>query len=294
MKAIFEQITSGAENSFLLLALDQPSFDAPYHYHPELELTMIQHSHGKRYVGGKVSEYASGDLVLVGGNLPHCWLSEHQGGDENDRAIVIQFQKNFAGESLWGLPEFAAIRYLLEQADSGLAITGSTRQQIIPKMEQLVVLKGFERFALFIEILNIIAVSAEKEAIDLQFSGIHFSPAETDRFQRIFNFLITNYRQEISLQAVAEIAHLTPTAFCRYFKHITRKTLIEFITECRINDACIMLRHTDKPVLEICTESGFGNISYFNKTFKTFNGNAPLQYRKLFLKQQVMPVTIIQ
>jgi len=86
-----------------------------------------------------------------------------------------------------------------------------------------------------------------------------------------------------ALKTVAGIANMTPNAFCRYFKNVTRKTLVESVRELRINQACQLLRNTVKPINEICFESGFGNISYFNKTFKEASGYTPLHYRN-FLK----------
>jgi len=108
------------------------------------------------------------------------------------------------------------------------------------------------------------------------------SSAETERFQKVFSYLIENYQNEVSLKIVAGIANLTPTAFCRYFRNVTRKTLVEIVTEFRINQACQLLRTSEKSVNEICFECGFGNISYFNKTFKAVTEFTPLQYRNLF------------
>ena len=282
MKVVFEQVASNIESAFLMLELNQASFEAPYHFHGELELTLILNSRGKRYVGGNVSEYQSGDLVLVGENLPHCWINEKNNDGSNHKAIVIQFQKNFAGDGLLNRPEFLAIQKLLEKSKSGLQIRGKTRRLIGSKISSLKKLQGFKRFVLFLEILNCIAESDEKEEIDPLFSESHLSFSETDRFRQVFEYLITNFHQEISLKVVAEIANLTPTAFCRYFKKHTHKTLVEFLVECRINDASILLRNTDKPVLEICYLCGFGNLSYFNKSFKKHIGNTPLQYRNHF------------
>ena len=143
--------------------------------------------------------------------------------------------------------------------------------------------EGFVRLLQFLEILELIANSEETELIDHQFAGLASSPAETERFQKVFSYLIGNYQQEVSLKTVAKIANLTPTAFCRYFKNVTRKTLVEIVTEFRINQACQNLRNTEKSVNEICFECGFGNISYFNKTFKAITAYTPSQYRNLFL-----------
>jgi AraC-like DNA-binding protein len=282
MRAIFEQVTPRIESSLSILQLDMAQFEAPYHYHPELELTYIRKSHGRRFVGGKVSDYEPGDLVLVGENIPHCWHSKNQSNTDKAQAIVIQFQKDFAGEKILELPESIRIRNLIENSKFGILITGNTRQKVIFKLEQCVASYGFYKLLIFMEILEIIATSDEIELIDNQSSGLTTSPAETERFQKIFGYLIENYTQVVTLKTVAEIANLTPTAFCRYFKNLTRKTLVEVVTEFRINQACLLLRITEKSVNEICFECGFGNISYFNKTFKTVQGKTPLKYRNLY------------
>ena len=133
------------------------------------------------------------------------------------------------------------------------------------------------------EILDLIANSEETELVDHHFAGLTATPAETVRFQKVFSYLIGNYQQEVCLKTIAKIANLTPTAFCRYFKNVTRKTLVQILTEFRINQACQLLRTSGKSVNEICFECGFGNISYFNKTFKAITEYTPLQYRNLFL-----------
>jgi len=175
------------------------------------------------------------------------------------------------------------ISKLFEMSKSGLMIKGTTRQQVVTKMAKLTKVDGFHKLALFIEILHDISSSAEIEIIDLRSTELVFSSSDTHRFQKVFAYLIENYQKEVSLKTVAGIANLTPTAFCRYFKSVTRKTLIEIVTEFRISQACLLLRTTPKPVNEICFECGFDNISYFNNTFKAIIGNTPLQYRKMFI-----------
>jgi len=285
VKALFEHVTPKIESSISILELNMARFDAPYHFHPELELTWIRKGYGKRYIGGKVSDFKSGDLVLVGPNVPHCWINETETSEENVLATVIQFTQNFAGEMFWELPEFMGIRKLFELSRSGLMIKGATRQQVVVKMANLTNADRFQKLILLFEILYEISSSSEIEIVDLRPTEFGFSSSDTHRFQKIFAYLIENYQNEVSLKTVSEIANLTPTAFCRYFKFVTRKTLVEIVTEFRINQSCQLLRNSEKSVYEICFESGFGNISYFNKTFKKITGKTPLQYRNLFLGQ---------
>ena len=282
MKAFFEQLTTAIESSVSIIDLNLTCFDGPYHFHPELELTWIRKSSGKRYVGGNVSDYKPDDLVLVGANVPHCWRSANEITPDNAQAVVIQFHPNFAGGAFLELPELIKVKSLFEKAISGILIKGNTKAKIISKVKKCLATDGLYRLLQFLEILDLIANAKEIEPIDHHFGGLIASPAETERFQKVFSYLIGNYQQEVCLKTVAKIANLTPTAFCRYFKTVTRKTLVETVTEFRINHACQLLRNTEKSVNEICFECGFGNNSYFNKTFKAITDYTPLQYRNLF------------
>ena len=76
MKASFKQLGSATDNSFLFGQFSYPYFDVQYHFHPEIELTLILKSEGKRFVGNQVSDFQEGDLVLLGPNVPHCWKND--------------------------------------------------------------------------------------------------------------------------------------------------------------------------------------------------------------------------
>jgi AraC-like DNA-binding protein len=285
MKATYEQLSEGVESSFLHRRFSLPKFNAPFHFHPELELTFIEKSTGKRFVGRQVADFAAGDLVLLGANVPHSWQNTEGGNEPNAaQSIVIQFREDFAGHGFLSLNELADIRQLFKKAQAGVLIKGQTRDIVADKMAFAMTASPFKKLIDLLEILHNIALSDETELIDPQFSSYTLSALDTERFQKVYAHIIDNYRQEINLNAISAIAHLTPTAFCRYFKKMTRKTLIEVVTEFRIKHACQLLTTTDKSVADICFDSGFGNISYFNKEFKKAIGHSPLGYRKLFYR----------
>lgn len=283
MRAIFEQISASDERSIRYRQFSNTRFDAPFHFHPALELTYIEQGQGRRLVGRQVANFESGDLVLLGPDLPHTWLtdpSEVQG--QQVHAWVIQFQHDFAGPQFWEMPEMRAIRGLLQKAGAGILVKGSVRQTVAEKMQNGLNASPLQQFLLLIEILQMIALSDTVEQIDPHF--LHFVPstAETERFQQVYAYLIAHYRENVSLEQMAAVANLTPSSFCRYFKKITRKTLIDVLTEFRVKHACQLLTTTDKLVAEICFESGFGNVSYFNQEFKKTMGCNPLAYKKLY------------
>jgi AraC-like DNA-binding protein len=298
MKATYEQVSENIDNAFLYRQFSLPKFNAPYHFHPELELTLILKSSGRRFVGRQINDFEAGDLVLLGENVPHCWLNtvtpsrdEANGikgvGESAPNAaesIVIQFLPKIISSD-FKAPELKPISQLLKNGASGILIKGKTRDWVADKMIANLEAHPFKKLVGLLEILcALVDAPSDLELIDNSFSVITPSMVQTERIQKIYAYIIENYQNDIDLNTISTIAHLTPTAFCRYFKKMTRKTLVDVITEFRIKHARQLLTSTERSVSDICFESGFGNISYFNKEFKKAIGHSPLNYRKLYVK----------
>lgn len=280
MKAVFEQVPFNQMNSFVFRRFELPRFDAPFHFHPEYELTLILKGEGQRYVGGQVDNFSAGDLVFLGSNLPHCWLGKPVNDEDIVEAIVIQFDESFLGNTFFEIPEAAKIKELLHISKAGISIRKDLKEKLIPKIIQLTDLKPLNKLLILIEILDEIANADATENIDFAFSKHDYNNTETARFQKIFSYLIEHFTQEISLEEMANIADLSPTSFCRYFKNITKKTFVEVLIEFRLQYACQLLKKTDLPIHQIAFDSGFGDVPYFNKQFRKHKGFSPLVFRK--------------
>ena len=102
MKATYEHISlPGPFGSISHVEVDVPYFPFHWHYHPEFELTYIVRGNGTRWIGNHVEEYTSGDLILVGSNLPHGWYSdERRAPADGERAIVLQFPPQLVNDPL--------------------------------------------------------------------------------------------------------------------------------------------------------------------------------------------------
>ncbi|MEA5426927.1 AraC family transcriptional regulator [Arcicella lustrica] len=283
MKASFEQLSDSSNSSIFFKQLSYSYFDAPFHFHPEFELTLIVKSEGKRFVGTNVADFQAGDLVLLGPNVPHCWKNDGIGPEDSSQAIVIQFKEEVWGEMFFKNQETEPIRILLEKAKQGLQITGKTRDRIAKEMVFLLNVPPFQRMLGLLDLLNTIAISNDLKLIESEPKQFEMSAVDLDRINKIYAYVIENYTQELHLETAAHLASMTETAFCRYFKKITKKTFLDLVTEYRIKHACNLLANSEKQVAEVCFESGFGNISHFNKQFKQVTGQSPLGYRKVFL-----------
>jgi AraC-like DNA-binding protein len=94
-----------------------------------------------------------------------------------------------------------------------------------------------------------------------------------------------HFKNKITLDEIAAVAHLSTNHFCRYFKLHTRKTYFEFLTEIRIGNACKLLIQKQFSINSICYESGFSNSSHFNRCFRHITGKTPFQYKKEYMKE---------
>ena len=285
IKASYEMLQPGSRQSFLARKFDEWAFDSPYHFHPEYELTSITKGNGKRYMGSHMEDFFAGDLVLIGPNLPHCWKLESV-GEQEAGAIVIQFTADFLGADFFNKPELKEIKKLFKKAASGISFKGRTQTSVNKNLASLI--NEESNFNMMLNLLNILqqlALSNEYTLLDQSQSIAERTPAEQERINPVFAYLVENFRRQVSLDEAAGIANMTPNAFCKYFKKITRKTFMETIIEYRLNYATQQLVQTDKSIAEIAFDSGFGDVSHFFKTFKNKMHLSPLNYRKKFMRE---------
>jgi len=258
-----------------------------WHYHSEVELIHIKKGEGTQFIGDSIKRFKSGDVVLVGSNLPHYWRFDDVYYEENTKAIadvrVAHFNENFWGNQFLELPENLNLKTVLEKAIRGLQITGKTKQKVAELLEQLQEADGPQRIILLIEALT--AVANAKQPVPL--SSMGFKPdlvdAEKDRINAIYEYSIRNFKRKIQLEEIADVANISPNSFCRYFKSRTRKTYSQFLIELRVGHACKLLIENNHCIKRLCYESGFNNFTSFHKYFKMITGKSPLVYQKEFV-----------
>jgi AraC-like DNA-binding protein len=107
------------------------------------------------------------------------------------------------------------------------------------------------------------------------------------RLSEIYHFIMANYKKNISLEEISQKAHMTPQAFCRYFKKRTHHTFISFLNEVRINEACKKLTTENGDHINISSVAyncGFNTVTHFNRVFKSVVGNTPHEYVNDYFK----------
>jgi len=287
MKIMHEQVSFEPRTMLKVKWDDFPHFTYPWHFHSEYEIVYILKSTGKRFVADHVESFSPGDITLVGSNLPHFWKSDHDGEPKPENrvnAIVVQFHQDFFREEINTYPEFHRIGGLLKLATRGINFAGKDSEKIARMLKRLLKLSGLERMLYFIKLMDTMARIDNYRILASKAYQIEEHKELNNRLEKIMHFINTNYQRKITQEEVASRIGMNAAAFCRYFKEKTGKGFIYFINEMRIGFACKLLIENSLSISQICYESGFNNISNFNRMFKRQTGLTPVEYKNQFIK----------
>lgn len=282
MKRVYREITPvTSKDVFRIFSYPEAEFKYPLHHHPEYEINLVLNSKGTRIVGDSVGQYEDDELVLLGPYIQHCWDGATHAMDSGmtPSVIVVQFHKDLFSNN-WLMKEaFIPIRILLGESSRGLEFFGETRKKGIKILKGLANLSGFPATLAFFEFLYILATSTEKRQVASAGYVVPTPYFRNKRIEDVYNYINQYFKKDLQLAEVAAVANMSPSAFSHYFKKCSNKSFIQFLVEKRVSYACKMLLETECTVREICFESGFNNLSNFNRLFKKYKKVTPKAYR---------------
>ncbi|MFZ4724127.1 MAG: helix-turn-helix domain-containing protein [Paludibacter sp.] len=285
MSALFEKIVL-KEDATISIGVFQDNLNkSTWHYHDKYEISFITEGTGKRIVADSIEEFQPGDLVFIGRNLPHVWLVDIEQFTTNQRKmemVYLQFPMEVINSEMIKLPEFRNISIALSLSERGIRITGQTLNEVSEIMLQLPYLDSFERFLQFLKLMDIIGRSenivqlASKEYVNKQFSY------KNKRIAAIHEYLMRNYQKNIDLVQIASLVNMAEGSVCRFFKMQVGMTIFEYLNQIKIEFACKLLMNKNMSVMDVAFDSGFNNLSHFNKQFKKNTGLTPLEYKQRY------------
>lgn len=277
------------KDCFYIVERHKSEFLYPIHSHEEFELNFVERGTGvRRVVGDSIEEIGAYDLVLVTGNgLEHAW---QQGNctEPDVREITIQFSSTLLDARLLGRNQFASIRKMFDRARLGVAFSMTAIMKVYNQLDTIANLN--ERFEQFLMMLKILYdLSLDKEARTLASSS--FAKGESDRESRriakVKDYISLHYAEDLRLEDLAALVGMAPSAFSRFFKQHTTRTLSDYLIDIRLGNAARLLVDTTTSISEISFSCGFNNLSNFNRTFKARRGYTPRDFRALFTKNRV-------
>ncbi|NVK43655.1 MAG: AraC family transcriptional regulator [Oceanospirillaceae bacterium] len=278
----FEWVDQQRSESIRYLQHGYPSELVRWHYHKEYELHLIKTTHGKVFVGDYIGNFGPGQLILVGPNLPHNWISQMPEGQSVElRDRVVNFSETLVDACAGVMPEMQALAPFWERARFGIEFLDPVLvQQADELLADLADAGGFRRLTRFWTLLELLASAPDYRILStssyIPATGKRLLEKASDAIQFIFD----HYDRELSLEDVAEHLDMTPSYFSRFFRKATGHRFIDFVNGLRISRACERLAHSDEPITDICFAVGFNNIANFNRRFHAIKGMTPSEYRR--------------
>lgn len=281
MKATYTQVLLQPDNSFKTYLKIKNEFDAPWHYHPEYELTLIINSDGVRYVGNSIETFEKGDLILLGPNLPHCW--KNTGVQQVPCcSLVIQWKEDLLGASLPSIPEFASIHKLLQLSKRGIKFNKKVSDEFYIRHNDFLSFNPFDKYIAILQWLNHMAHLNEYSTLCEQEFTSNLNVGNSQRINIVYQYLKENYNEKIVLADVALLVNMSEEAFSRFFSRCIQKPFFSFLNEYRVNIASKLLIETDMQVAEICYNCGYESLPFFYRQFIKYKNCPPQTFRKMF------------
>jgi AraC-like DNA-binding protein/quercetin dioxygenase-like cupin family protein len=281
-KAKFELVPKCEGGSFNVREFKLPAFSSPWHFHPEYELTYIVNGTGSRFVGDSIAPFGPDDLVLIGTHLPHVWRNDAPAKAQADYAhsVVVHFDEDSFGKGFLDRPELREVRKLLARARRGIEFGPRTSAAAQPLLLEMRDLSGLPRLIRLLDLFDLLANAGTPRLL----SSPGFSPQldsfAGERINAAHQYVFRNFTGRIDHEEMARNAGMSASAFSRYFRRLTGRTVSQTVNEVRIGHARRMLIETDRTISEVAYASGFESLSNFNRRFRDISGISPREYRQ--------------
>lgn len=248
------------------------------HQHEEIQLCVIVKGEGTLVVGDTINKYSSGDVLVIGSNLPHVFKSDAS-VIKKSFMISLFFTRDSFGKDFFLLDDFKELIPFFEKSTSGFKLI-ENKGKVMKIFLDLQKSNNLNRFIGLLQVLKIVVNSKTVELANFVYPK-RYTDNEGKRMRDVMDFTMNNFEKNIDLFEIAGKANMTPNAFCRYFKQRTNKTYFTFLNELRIENACKLLNSGNTlSISEIAYQCGFNNLSNFNRKFKEIKTISPSKYRK--------------
>ena len=144
-----------------------------------------------------------------------------------------------------------------------------------------------ERFYAIFSIFKIFAVTKEFNILSSPVLSKPFWLDESGAMQKALKYILQNFHKQISIRDLLAITNMSNTSFYAAFKQTYRMPFKDYLLQIRVGYACKILTEASQNISGIAYDSGFGNISNFNRQFKKIKGITPSQFQDQIKKIEI-------
>ncbi len=230
----------------------------------------------------------TGDIFLITPDRKHAYRN-----NKDLEVYNIIFTPEIFGPetaelcSLPGLMDFLILEPLFREEDQfaqKLHLSPAQSRNIQEHLDQIIQesndkKQGYKLCAksVFIEMLVMLGRYFQSQMDD---ADQPLSDSRHRAIEQAIAFMESNFSEQLSLEDIATSVYLSPNYFSEVFKQSTGIAPWEYVTGLRLEQACALLKDTDRSITDIALSTGFSDSSYFSKVFKEKYSKTPSQYRK--------------
>ena len=290
MKVVQFTIPVSQEHSIMVQEDKMPYFYNHLHRHNETQITWILKGEGTLIAGTCMKRFQSGDIYIFGANQPHILKSDPVYFDKNStrevHALTVFVDLRGPFGRILDLPEMNNVKKFMEATRTGIQVPSSHLQAVIEKMIMVKEARNGIRLACFIQLLQALCSIKKYKTLSTTHTEYAITESEGLRMNDIYQYTMSHFTENITLKQIAGVAHLTPQAFCRYFKKHTLKTYVAFLNEVRINEACKkIVSESFDSLASVAYQTGFTNAVTFNRVFKKITGQPPKKFLTEYMQK---------
>ncbi|EGU46448.1 AraC family transcriptional regulator [Vibrio ichthyoenteri ATCC 700023] len=262
-------------------------FSCPWHYHSEYELVLYRDPNhvfqGTCFAGDSVTTIQRNSLFLFGPGLPHMvsgMINDDKG--QGHYSMILWFSHQWLESLVASMPELKFIKKFLQRAAYGLQFSPDTAEKIFQSLNNLDSYEPHHQLLRVLQSLSLLADDANSDKLSVNAYGLHMNNSDDESSKRVEaarRFIERNYAAPIKIKDLCQSLHISESSAYRLFERHFLESFSDHLKRFRVGKACEMLLNSELSIALIAEQSGFNNLSNFNRQFKTVKNMTPSDFK---------------
>lgn len=254
----------------------------PPHWHEEFEIIYNLDDSFLLGIGDEEIWLEKGDIYIVEPRIIHAFKPQDIPRDR----FIIQFRVKEM-HVLKGYNESVRFYNPLLKADDNNPLQQLVQQAMEDIITEVAQDDGGSKYMIMSNLYKIFGTLMRNVELENISEGeINLRRVKTDKIQRIFDYVVNNFKKDITLDKAADYLGYSKYYLAHFFKDETGMTFMNYVNHYRIMIAGEWLLESEATVTEICMDVGFNSIKTFNRVFKSIKGLPPSKYKKQYLRSE--------
>lgn len=278
------------EASVLIYNIDRQLLRDTLHRNDSDEVVLITQGSGRLQIGFSEDAFGPGTIAYVKAGTLRCWDSGSDAGIPVPvSALVVHIPRKALCREFLELEEAAGVRTFLESIGKGAFMHLQAYQRIEARLKTILGARGMLRIARTHALLDLLSNLSGWQVIEDQKVG-KANREDRARLKRVHQHLEMHFTSPVKRDSLAQLVGMEPNSFSRFFRRASGQKLADYLAVIRVRHAATLLGARRRmPVSQVARESGFQNLSAFNRQFKKRLGVTPRSYRSALNSEPVLP-----